>query len=72
VAITALFLTTTQPTGTSPEVPADSAAFSARSMKEGAFMARNPQPILLLDWSSAKVNPGFCVTCAAQSARIAL
>jgi hypothetical protein len=49
----------TQPIGTSPDFPAFSAVFSAKSMKEGAFMPRIIGKNLLLDASSAKVDSGF-------------
>jgi hypothetical protein len=45
----------TQPIGTSPALPAFSAVFSAKSMKEGMFMPRIAGISLLLEGPSAKV-----------------
>jgi hypothetical protein len=59
VAITALSRTITHPIGTSPDFPALSAAFSAKSMKEAAVMPRIACKVLLLNGSSAKVDAGF-------------
>src|SRR5580700_9725798 len=49
----------TQPIGTSPDFPAFSAVFSAKSMKEGAFMPRIIPKNLLVHGPSAKVDSGF-------------
>jgi hypothetical protein len=46
----------TQPIGTSPDLPAFWAVFSAKSMKEGAFMPRIAPGNLLLRAPSAKVD----------------
>ena len=40
--------TTTQPIGTSPDFPAFSAAFSAKSMKDGAVMSRIARETLIV------------------------
>jgi hypothetical protein len=58
-AITSFSRTITHPIGTSPDFPAISADFSAKSMKEGAFMPRIASGNLLLDGPSAKVDSGF-------------
>jgi hypothetical protein len=58
-AITALSRTTTQPIGTSPDFPAFSAAFSAKSMKDDAVMPRLAGKTLLGTAHSAKVDTGF-------------
>jgi hypothetical protein len=59
VAITSLLSTITHPIGTSPDFRAVSAAFSAKSMKEGAVMARIQAKCLLIEVHSAKVDAGF-------------
>jgi hypothetical protein len=59
VAITLLSSTITHPIGTSPDFRAFSAAFSAKSMKEGAVMSRIAWITLLGDAASAKVDTGF-------------
>jgi hypothetical protein len=59
VAITSLSSTMTHPIGTSPDFLAFSAAFSAKSMKDGAVMARLCAKSLLLEGHSAKVDTGF-------------
>jgi hypothetical protein len=51
--------TITHPIGTSPDFPAFSAVFSAKSMKEGAVMPRIIKRNLLLDAPSAKVDADF-------------
>src|SRR5689334_20564577 len=52
----------THPIGTSPDFPAFFAVFSAKSMKEGAFMPRIIGRNLLLGRPSAHVDTRFCVT----------
>jgi hypothetical protein len=59
VAITSLFPTMTQPIGTSPAFPALSAAFSAKSMKEGAVNGSFPAQNSATELHSAKVDTGF-------------
>jgi hypothetical protein len=54
-----LLSTITHPIGTSPDFPAFSAAFSAKSMKDGAVMPRLYAKSLLLEAHSAKVDTGF-------------
>jgi hypothetical protein len=49
----------THPIGTSADFPAVSAAFSAKSMKDGAVMPRILERTLLWDGPSAKVDTGF-------------
>jgi hypothetical protein len=49
----------THPIGTSPDFPAFSAAFSAKSMKDGAVMPRIIRKTLLGNGASAKVDTGF-------------
>jgi hypothetical protein len=49
----------THPIGTSPDLPAFFAVFSAKSMKEGAVMPRIIGRNLLLGAHSAKVDTGF-------------
>jgi hypothetical protein len=51
--------TITHPIGTSPDFPAFSAAFSAKSMKDGAVMSRIIGKSLVLEAHSAKVDTGF-------------
>jgi hypothetical protein len=57
--MTSLLSTITHPTGTSPAFPAFSAAFRAKSIKEGAAMPRIIQRNLLLAAASANVDTGF-------------
>jgi hypothetical protein len=59
VAMTSKSLTITHPIGTSPDFPAFSAVFSAKSMKEGAVMPRIIRRNLLMLAASAKVDTGF-------------
>jgi hypothetical protein len=54
-----LLRTITHPIGTSPDFPAFSAAFSAKSMKDGAVMPRIISKSLILEPHSAKVDTGF-------------
>jgi hypothetical protein len=57
--MTSLLSTITHPIGTSPAFPAFWAAFSAKSMKDGALMSRLFVKSLLLEGHSAKVDTGF-------------
>jgi hypothetical protein len=57
--MTLLLSTITHPIGTSPAFCAVSAAFSAKSMKDGADMSRIARRTLLLQTPSAKVDTGF-------------
>jgi hypothetical protein len=59
VAISSKSRTITHPIGTSPDLPAFSAVFSAKSMKEGAVMPRIIGRNLLLVAPSANVDAGF-------------
>jgi hypothetical protein len=57
--MTSLSRTITHPIGTSPDFPAFSAAFSAKSMKDGAVISRIIGKSLVLEAHSAKVDTGF-------------
>jgi hypothetical protein len=57
--MTSLLSTITHPIGTSPDFCAVSAAFSAKSMKDGAVMSRIIGKSLVVNVPSAKVDTGF-------------